>query len=105
MCACLCVFARRQVGAINGQIGIGQFEIEQILLACQMQRAGFGQPALSLLQDMMKPLENANQGIGQGTRHLLRAIDIGQSNDSAQRCSRQDSLRSANWRCTSRLGD
>ncbi len=64
-----------------------------------MQRAGFGQPALSLLKDVGDVVTGervVDQGIVEACR-LLRAIDIGQSNDPAQ-VQPPGQLRSANWR-------
>jgi len=40
------------IGLVDGQIRLGPLEFEQVLLAGQMQRAGLGQPALALLEDI-----------------------------------------------------
>ena len=69
---------------VDGQVGFGQFQIQQIVAACQVQRTGFDRRTLALGQevgDVLGAEGVIGQGILQGAGDFVRSVALGQGDD------------------------
>src|SRR5216684_3338826 len=72
------------LGIINGQIGFGQFQLEQIGRAGQMQCARFGQLARALFDDVGDVFAAVGLvlvGVLDGPGDFFQAVDFDQGED------------------------
>jgi len=74
------------VRLVEPQVGFGQFQVQQILSAGQVQRPGFREDALPLFEQVgdVLPAEGLElQGILDGPGGGVRPVDLGQGDDLA----------------------
>ena len=74
------------VRLVEPQVGFGEFQVQQVLPAGQMQDPRFGQDALALFQQVGDVLAAEGlelQGILDGPGGGLRPVDLGQGHDLA----------------------
>jgi hypothetical protein len=74
------------VCVVEPQVGLGQFQVQQILPAGQVQRSGFRQDALPLFEQVGDVLATEGlelQGVLDGPRGLVCPVDLGEGDDLA----------------------
>ena len=74
------------VGGVQAEVGFGQFQVQQVLAAGQVQGPGFGQQALPLLQQVGDVFATEGlelQGILDGPGGSVGAVDLRQGHDLA----------------------
>jgi len=69
---------------VRGQIGGGQFQVQEVLAAGEVQRRGRGRGGLALLQqvgDVITTVRLKSEGVVNGAGHGGRAVEFAQGND------------------------